>query len=221
MGRIGGQTFQTPSLNGGWQQAFNLSYDLAGHVTSITYPDGRVVKSHYNNAGLLDTVTYDSWNGQPVGSTYYNVSTFWPNGVPATVNLGNGIAQTTHLNNRLQVDALSVGGAQTFMNLAFCMNESGVNGSNQCSSTTAPNSGNVGAVIDLLKPNNTQVFGYDRLSRISTGQQVNPSGFGQTYTIDPWGNLNQITHSKGTSTDLSAIVDPATNHLSGYTYDLA
>lgn len=46
--------------------AVNAGYDLAGNMTSLTYPDGRVVNNAWNSAGQLQSVIYASWNNQSI-----------------------------------------------------------------------------------------------------------------------------------------------------------
>jgi YD repeat-containing protein len=60
MGRINGQTYETPSLNFNWLQAFNITYDLAGHITSFSYPDGRTVNQTWDAGGHLNQIADSS-----------------------------------------------------------------------------------------------------------------------------------------------------------------
>src|SRR5271165_3020379 len=69
----------------------------------------------------------------------------------------------------------------------------------------------------------TQTFTYDGLNRIATAQSQATSGpncWGDSFTIDPWGNLTGKTVTQCSAESLTA---PATvqNQVSGYCYDIA
>lgn len=84
MGRLNHTTIQLPST-GAYQMGFIAAYDLAGHLTSLTYPDGRVVKKNWDGAGHLQSVNYDNWNGQSVNYPYLSSASYYPDGSPASM----------------------------------------------------------------------------------------------------------------------------------------
>jgi YD repeat-containing protein len=76
MGRVIREWVQTPSASPGGYFLYS-NYNVAGNVTSLTYPDGRVVNQQWNGAGQLQQVAD--------GSGYLYMipqSTYWPNGTP-------------------------------------------------------------------------------------------------------------------------------------------
>ncbi len=87
--------------------------------------------------------------------------------------------------------------------------------------------GNVTQITDNLNSARNQNFSYDQLNRIKQADEgpVGNSGvgrWGQSYTIDAWGNLSNIALTKGTASTLSVAI--GTNNrftTSGYTYDAA
>jgi RHS repeat-associated protein len=65
----------------------SYAYDSASRVTSMTYPDGKVVDRSYNSRGLLDEVEFDS--------SSVDIRTYDNAGRIATSTYGNGVV-TTH-----------------------------------------------------------------------------------------------------------------------------
>ena len=73
-----------------------------------------------------------------------------------------------------------------------------------------------------MDDNRTQNYVYDSLNRIQQGY-TNGSNWGQTFTVDPWGNLTNIDGVAGKTNPGALAAAPATtkNQLTGYTYDAA
>ena len=71
-------------------------------------------------------------------------------------------------------------------------------------------------------PPATQNYVYDSLNRIQQGY-TNGSNWGQTFTVDPWGNLTNVDGVAGKTNPGALAAAPATtkNQLTGYTYDAA
>jgi RHS repeat-associated protein len=61
-------------------------------------------------------------------------------------------------------------------------------------------------------------YQYDTLGRLTSAATVGPD-WGQSYWYDGWGNLLSKTVTKGTATAMSVTADPATNRISGLSYD--
>ena len=80
----------------------NLSYNLAGDMTSLTYPSGRVVNYAYNSANRNTGVTFASFNGVTSGYQYLSMPQHFASGADYVSTFGNGISETNLLNNRLQ-----------------------------------------------------------------------------------------------------------------------
>jgi RHS repeat-associated protein len=113
---------------------------------------------------------------------------------------------------------LTSGGSGTILDRSYTYDDGGFN------------NGNVGAITDNLwnsKHSNdnarSQYFLYDTLNRINLateGPTQNIGRWGQSYGVDPWGNLTNIGVTKGSATQLNM---PATgkNQMSGMPYDAA
>ena len=217
MGRIAGQSYQLPSFNGGWQVAFEIGYDLAGNIISFSYPDGRVVKQTWNNAGL-QTVTYDNWNGQNVGYSYLSSATYLSDSSPNTMTFGNGSTQTFSKNSRLQPLEISLkGGAATsnqiFLDKLYCYGAA----TPGCANYGVPNNGNILGIDDPLNTGRGQGFIYDNLNRL-TGFGTGDQSINQGYSYDSFGNMNQTagTYQNNLSFGANNQINSA-----GYQYDPA
>ena len=83
---------------------------------------------------------------------------------------------------------------------------------------TADN-GLVYQIVNGLDGNRTQNFLYDNLNRITQANTSGPS-WGETFTVDPWGNLTNrgLVSGKNTYEPLNAAVDN-NNRVAGLGYD--
>ncbi|HUZ96501.1 MAG TPA: RHS repeat-associated core domain-containing protein [Edaphobacter sp.] len=172
--------------------AFYAQYDLANNLTSLTYPDGRVVQNSWDGAGHLTGVNYTSWNGQSVGYNYLSSASYWPDGAPMTMSSGNGLTTTWYRNDRLQPveTILQNGSGAKLFDREYCYGPAAPVSGASCSSQNTADNGNIFQILDVLNGNNSQGFSYDNLNRIVAF--ANGGGnMQQTYSIDPWGNLSQ------------------------------
>jgi RHS repeat-associated protein len=223
MGRIKTQWDCPPSgIARGFCYVISAQYDDTGKITSLTYPDGRVVTTGYNSAGRFLRTDLASFNGTAVNFNYYTVpqstsAANWgysPGGAMNRGTYGNGAIETTGYNNRLQVSSIAdtLGGSAFFSKNYVYADGSG------------HNNGNIVTITDTLNAAKTQTFSYDSLNRILTGVQGD-SAFNLTYSYDPWGNMKE----SGTSTfqplfDITNRMVPSagcTPNLTPYCYDPA
>jgi RHS repeat-associated protein len=161
MGRV---TASSQSTNG---QTYLLGYgyNLAGGMTSETYPSGRVVNTNYDGAGRVNGVT-------GTGSRNYATSILYaPQGGMTSLALGNLLTESTAYNNRLQPTSISVG---TLVSFGYIYGTSNNNGNVQSQSITAPG-------LSL-----TQTYGYDWLNRLTGMNET--SGWSEAFSYDPYGN---------------------------------
>jgi YD repeat-containing protein len=192
--------------------AVSATYDLAGNPTSVTYPDGRVVAQGLDSASHLQSLTYASWNGQPVGYTYISSSAYWPSGILRAYLYGNSVASGYAVNNRLQTDETShlnlTTNARYYEKLhCFGVSTPPIDSiSPPCDSLTSGNNGNVLQIKDIVNSANLQTFGYDSNNRITSASLP---GLSQQYAHDSFGNMTMVTGGAAVST-----FDPATNRIS-------
>jgi RHS repeat-associated protein len=174
-----------PSEAGHAAHELRAAYDLAGDMIRLTYPDGRVVNQSYDGASNLQSVVFDNWNGQHVGYSYVSAASYWPDGSPHTMTLGNGVVQTFDKNNRGQLAGISANAIGPALNATLFAKQFGYT-----SQTQSANNGNIMQATDLLKANRSQSFGYDQLNRL-TSFSTQDATLAQTYSIDSFGNLKQ------------------------------
>jgi RHS repeat-associated protein len=214
MGRVTSQSYCIPS-DCSYNVKVSATYDLAGDLTSLTYPSGRVVNFTYNGASRPTKATFI--NAAPVAYDYLSSATYAPNGAPATMAFGNGLTETSTYNKRFQPLNQQVASSvitplyrsYSFYDLA------------------GHNNGNVASITDNLAPGRTQNFTYDNLNRIFTAKTFATSGldcWAQQFGYDAWGNLLTAspTQSGCPMTQLNVSVN-AKNQIfnSGFSYDAA
>jgi RHS repeat-associated protein len=216
MGRIvfQGNTLPSTCCTPGTQNSVQAQYDLSGNMTSLTYPDGRVVTQAVDSSGRLQNVVFDNWNGQHVGYPYASAFTYTPAGSQAEIWLGGAYIHTPYNNRQRMCQVWS----NSFMGLVDTHIYYG--GSTTFCNSAPGDNGNVTEVKDWKNPNRTRYFGYDSLNRLNSfgmgPTPVNPP-IQQSYAIDSFGNLKQ-------SGSLSYLPNYGTNNQiisNGYGYDFA
>lgn len=214
-GRVAATITNTPSnATTGAIYTASAGYDLAGHLTSLTYPDGRAVTQSFNG-GLLQQVQFQSWNGTSVNYPYFNYAQYWPDGSLMSSIFGSGAEEDFGFNNRLQPTSYSLKGSQAgfqgqvFMNKQLCYFP-------QCGSGST-NNGNIYQITDVLDNRATQLFSYDSLNRLK-GFVRNFESMLQTYSIDAFGNADTTCCTVQNNLSFNT-----NNHISnsGYGYDAA
>jgi RHS repeat-associated protein len=212
MGRIISQAYCIPS-DCSYNTRVAATYDLAGNLTSLTYPSGRKITHSSNAAGRLTGVSYDSFNGTPANYPYFSVPQgsspanwgYAPGGELQLGNFGNGVHQTLGYNARVQVNAITVANSSILLNKTYNYSDPARGNGNN---------GNVINIYDGVSVGRNQSFGYDELNRVTSGVQ-NDGAFNQSFSYDPWGNLKQSgTWSFQPNYE-------ATNRMTGYSYDAA
>jgi RHS repeat-associated protein len=212
---------------------YNL--DLAGNITSVVYPTSRTVNYTYDSADRPSTAI-DSANGityatglktSPGGTCLANVTCYTPQGSFYALSIGQtstftGLNLTHTYNSRLQPNefkASSTGGNAIDITYGFVDPVSG------------KNAGHVYAITNNLDTTRSQTFTYDQLSRISSALTTSTHAtspthcWGETYSLDSWGNLQSIaatTNSNYTGcsgeSGFSTTAD-GNNHLNVFSYD--
>jgi RHS repeat-associated protein len=191
----------------------NASYDLAGNLTGLTYPDGRLVQQTFDSAGRLLTSNLVSLNGVDAAESYLQGMSYFPDGSPSLMTLGNGVQQRITKNNRLQtqsnlvtnpVPLLTFGGTETYLSRQYCYAN--------CGSGGVANNGNIWEIDDNLQgPHRSQQFTYDSLNRIKNVSLATTNDWSvfQQYEYDSFGNITTV----GTGVPANTY-DPATNRIS-------
>jgi RHS repeat-associated protein len=212
--------------------------DLAGNVTQAVYPTGRIVNYTFDSADRPSTAT-DAANGityatgfktSPGTSCLINVTCYTPQGtfyalaIGQSSSLTNGLNLTHTFNSRLQPSefkASSSGGNAIDLTYGFM------------DPSTSKNAGHVYGITNNLDSTRSQTFTYDQLNRITSAQttsnfSTSPAHcWGETYSVDPWGNLQTIaatTNSNYTSCSQESGFSQTANgnnHLPSFSYDVS
>jgi len=199
MGRLIGQSTGLPSTPDS-HVSLSATYNLTGNMTSLTYPDGRMINQTWDGGGHLIGIT-DVGNG----SQYLTPqSSYLPNGSPSVIYYGNGVGHGYVENSRMQlvetghvrIGSSAPGSYTTNTNLItkeYCYGpatsalSSTIPG---CPALGSADNGNMLQVTDTLNGNFTQSFSYDGVNRLSGFSRAD-GGMSQTYQYDSFGNLNQ------------------------------
>lgn len=211
--------------------------DYAGNTTQATYPTGRIVNYTFDNANRPSAIQ-DASNGityatgfksSPGGTCVTNATCYTPQGTFYALSLGqastfNGLNLTHLYNSRLQPQefkASSTGGNAIDVTYSF------VDPANN------HNAGQVSSITNNLDGTRSQTFSYDQLNRITAAQTTSTYStssshcWAETYSVDPWGNLQSLVGNSGSQysgctyeVGFSRTAD-GNNHLSGLSYDLS
>jgi uncharacterized protein RhaS with RHS repeats len=206
-------------------QAYSMSYqyNLAGGMTSETYPSGRVVITEYDSvgriAGVKNQATSSYWAGS-MSSDAANRIQYAAHGAVSVMKLGNGKWEHTNFNSRLQPEQIGLGTSST---------DSGTLRLDYTYSNSNPaihdNNGNVqtqriviGSSLDV-----TQNYTYDALNRLKTANESSGANWSQTYDYDRYGNRCVIASSGYTLSLLTPVAqsdfNTTNNRLVASTYD--
>jgi RHS repeat-associated protein len=206
---------------------YNL--DLAGNITSMVYPTGRVVNYSYDSANrpgkatdASNGITYASDAKTPPTGCLANTTCYTPQGAFYTLSIGqtaafNGLDLTHTYNNRLQpIEFKAASPAGTLIDITYSF----------VNPATTKNPGHVFQITNNLNAGRTQVFTYDQVNRIisaGTATQTGQYCWGYNYTYDAWGNLLSQTggaaYTACMQTLMAGVTADTANHISGLTYD--
>jgi RHS repeat-associated protein len=162
----------------------SYAYNLAGALTSQTYPSGRVVTNTFDADGQLANVSSKS-NPTATPRTYANSFIYNAAGAIQSMRLGNGRFESTVFNSRLQPTQIALGTSASNTSLLKLDYDYG----------STDNNGNVKSQI-ITVPNMTypliQTYSYDSLNRLTSAEEKsnNITQWKQTFNFDRYGNRN-------------------------------
>lgn len=172
-----GVTYQMPSYN----------YNLAGALTSQTYPSGRIVQNSFDDAGSLSSVAGQALD-QSVKTYASNFDyTFTDTGATRRVQLGNGRWESVVYNKRLQPTLIGLGTTQNatdMLRFEYGYGTTDNNGNVLSQIITVPT---IGSATGFTA---TQTYTYDELNRLKTAQENSGSSWSQNFDYDRYGNRN-------------------------------
>lgn len=205
------------------------SYNPDGSIKTITYPigSGSVISYSYNTAGRVTQVADTVHN-----ITYLQSTSYAPPGELALGTYGS-VIQTSIFSNRLQPCWYYATTGTALSASTLC------NGTATAATTLdlkynfgwgTNDNGTLQAVTNNKDSNRSVNYAYDSLNRITSATTPNADctvlssgitkNWGETFTIDAWGNLTNRTTTKCSAESLSVVALP-NNQLSGFGYDAA
>jgi RHS repeat-associated protein len=214
MGRVSQQSHTIASVAA---KIVSYNYNLDGSLLNYTTSPLKTVTYTYNAAGRM-TAAKDNGDTPPIN--FVTGASYAPFGGLSAMSYAQSsspIALSNTYNNRLQPLNMSAqtGSGTALMNLTYNFNLG--NG------TTGSDNGNVISITNGLVSNRSQNFTYDLLNRIATAYSTG-TNWGETYTIDAWGNLTNIAPYTGKTNSEPLGCAPANikNRLNTcFTYDAA
>jgi RHS repeat-associated protein len=168
----------------------NYDYNLAGDLTSQTFPSGRVVTTAYDNAGRLSQVSGQK-TGE-AGKTYASSFNYSAHGAVSEMKLGNNLWEHTIFNSRLQPVLIGLGTSQSIptaqdfnrFRVDYYYGAADNNGNVRQQTISVPDAaGNYVAQM-------SQTYSYDELNRLKSAVEVSggSQSWRQTYQYDRYGN---------------------------------
>jgi RHS repeat-associated protein len=208
---------------------FDATYDLAGNLITLKYPDGLQVTQSWDAAGHLQKVSSPATAQSPAfdyisGPSQSGGIQYTPSGAEQAFVLGSGIVQSSTYNNRLQLCQIQVGtvlpGSSQMLNLLNKQYFHAKTPETLCGNANG-NNGNIWSIADVQRPGLTQTFAYDSLNRLTSALSAD-SSYSQAYSLDSFGNMKP---QNTLSTALNYSIDPQTNRLqrnaTDFQYDAA
>jgi RHS repeat-associated protein len=186
MGEVLGNTQTTD----GTPYTMNYTYNLAGQITSETYPSGRIVATEYDGAGRIAGVRNQGSSSYYAGGAPTDVANridYAAAGAPKRVKLGNGLWEHTDFNARLQITEIGLGttpGAVDRLKLNYDYGTTNNNGNLISQTITVP------TIAGVTGFSAVQTYEYDSLNRLKTAKENNGSSWTQNFTYDRFGNRN-------------------------------
>lgn len=186
-----GDVISTGRTIAGTAYATGYTYDLADHITGITYPSSHIINYSRDTLGRISGVTYRPSFGGPVTTLATNL-TYLAFGPLSGLRYGNGLTRTNVFDQDYRVSGIS-----TFA--------TGVSIQNLTLSYDKANS--ITSITDNISSGRSQTFSYDPNYRLA--QATGPYGATQ-YTYDADGN--RLTRTAGNVTE-TFTYSPTANRL--------
>ena len=227
MGRVN----QQRQVTGGNTYSLSYTYNLAGLLSTETYPTSRVLTHSYDNAGRLSQISDGTTN-------FASSVSYTPSGGMLSETWGNGAVHSVAYNNALQVSQIKLKQSSSGSELQRYDYLYGEVTQSSGSVDKSKNTGQIGRVDGTINGSSTkeweQRFSYNELNRLSIASEYQ-QGTGSTptwkqeFTYDRYGNRLQsgngntgVGFTSVVSTDITASSNRfITSGSTPVTYDAA
>jgi RHS repeat-associated protein len=211
-----GRVTQLQKIVGTTTYNINYAFNIAGELTQITYPSGRIVQQTFDAIGRLCEIapatTGCGTAASPFATGYgYNTASQL-----TAFNYGNGVAATfSYSSDRLQLTSLTYKkSTTTLLGLTYSYG------------TAGSNNGQITGITDSVDNGRSVAYTYDPLTRLSTAVTTGSTGYpkwGLSFAYDRYGNRTDENQTAGNPPMNHVIVAAATNRIAGapYAYDVS
>lgn len=189
MGRVN----QQRQVTGGNNYSLSYTYNLAGLLSTETYPTSRVLTHSYDNAGRLSQISDGT-------TTFVSSIGYAASGALASETWGNGAVHSVAYNNAMQVSQIKLKQSSSGSELQRYDYLYGEVTQSNGSVDKSKNTGQIGRIDGIINGASTreweQRFSYDELGRLSIASEYQ-QGTGSTptwkqeFTYDRYGNRFQ------------------------------
>ncbi len=210
-----GRPLQSQLAINGQTYSFRYGYDLAGELTSETYPSGRVISTAYQIAGRPVTVS-----GTGEANPYVSNASYWPHGAPNVYQFGNNVWPVNTFTNALE-------GYQTYSTIGNSPNYWLLYVQNSWNTNGTLNSMGEGYGPGVTWGNMTWLdasYGYDNLNRLTGAQDshwIRNFGYDEYGNMAVVGNFNVGLNGLTPVNEGSSPYNAANNRLLSSGYDAA
>jgi RHS repeat-associated protein len=204
---------------------YTMSYalNLAGELTQVTYPSGRVIQQSVDAIGRVCEIASSTTTCGSAANPYATGYGYNSAGQVTGFKYGNGIFASLGFSpDRLQINCLDY---STTNRNGTCTHDSTTKfGLGYSFGTAGSNNGMIASITDSVDSGRGATYSYDSLYRISTALttgSVNYPQWGLSWGYDRYGNRLNQTQTAGTVYQGSVTVDPTTNRIvrtTGTTY---
>jgi RHS repeat-associated protein len=198
---------QVQHVINGSTYTIGYQYNLAGEVTTLTYPSTRAVQHSYDAIGRLASIANGTTNY--VNSFSYNTAF-----QPTSYSYGNGAvgASLGYSPDRLQLQSVAYANLAPFFVTTYSRSQNG------------GNNGQITSITDSVDSGRSIAYTYDAMGRISTAAttgSTNYAKWGLSWGYDRYGNRLSQSVTAGTAPHTSVVVNAANNQITtaGYSYD--
>jgi RHS repeat-associated protein len=208
-----GRTTQLQKVINGATYNIGYGYNLAGEVTSLTYPSGHVVQQSFDAIGRLCEIA-PLTTGCATATAPYATGYTYNTAFEATgLNFGNGVNSTFGFSpDRLQMTSLNyIKGTQTLFGLNYFYQQDSTN----CPTGAAANNGQIQCINDLVDSGRNAAYTYDTLGRLAGAFTQGSASYplwNLAFTYDRYGN-------RTAQNSTTVTINPATNQISTLSYD--
>jgi len=208
-----GQVTQLQKTVGSTQYNLLYAYNLAGELTSVTYPSGRVITQNLDAIGRLSSVV-----GNLSGTNTTYASGYAYNIAQQTLgfNYGNNINASFGFSaDRLQLSCLDY----STTNRSSCAHDGTSKfGLDYAYNAAAANNGLISGITDRVDNGRTSNFSYDALYRLtaaSTTGSAQYSAWSLAEVYDRYGNRTQQNQVVGAPPQACLAISTTTNQVTG------